>query len=133
MILYVMLVDVVMVVMKNSDCTIGLRRLCNQPYCKDGTMIKLIRSQGGIPYCKTNCPQLNMLPESCNNIIGATNNPYNIENVPGGSSAGEAALIACGVSKLGIKLSRIIDIETCLIVYRSWFRYWRLTSYASKF
>lgn len=49
-------------VMKDSDCTIGLKRLCNKPYKYDGTIIKLIRDSGGIPYVKSNCPQLNMLP-----------------------------------------------------------------------
>eukprot|EP01083_Nonionella_stella_P281349 957280_1 len=89
-------------IMKNSDCTNGLRRLCNQPHASDGAMLQLIRSEGGIPYVKTSCPQLNMLPESVNHIIGHTNNPYNAERVAGGSSGGEAALVACGASKLGV-------------------------------
>ena len=88
--------------MKDSDSTCGLQRLCNQKHDDDGTVIKLVRECGGIPYCKTNCPQLNMLPESCNNIIGYTKNPYNGNNVAGGSSGGEACLVACNASKLGI-------------------------------
>eukprot|EP01084_Bolivina_argentea_P126422 223851_1 len=88
--------------MKNSDSTCGLVRLCNKPYTNDGKMLQLIRKSGAIPYVKTNCPQLNMLPETVNHIIGHTNNPYNTDCVSGGSSGGEAALISCGVSKLGI-------------------------------
>mmetsp|Transcript_2015 Transcript_2015/g.2537 ORF Transcript_2015/g.2537 Transcript_2015/m.2537 type:complete len:423 (-) Transcript_2015:233-1501(-) len=65
-------------------------------------MIQIIKEMGGIPFVKTNTPQLNMLPESCNNIIGYTNNPYNIDRSAGGSSGGEGSIIGTKSSILGI-------------------------------
>ena len=35
------------------------------------------------------------------NVSGLTGNPHNLERTPGGSSGGEAALIAAGASLLG--------------------------------
>lgn len=43
---------------------------------------------GAIPYCKTNVPQLLMLPESTNHIFGPALNPWNTKRSPGGSSGG---------------------------------------------
>lgn len=88
--------------MKDSDCTLGIRRFCDDPYESDGKVVEWVRSLGGIPYVKTTVPQLNMLPESINSILGHCNNPYNLERVVGGSSGGEGALIAAGCSKLGL-------------------------------
>lgn len=88
--------------MKNSDCTLGILRKCNEPYLEDGNVLQWVRNCGGIPFVKTNVPQLNMLPETINTIVGHCNNPYNLDRVVGGSSGGEGALIASGCSKLGI-------------------------------
>jgi len=88
--------------MKGSDCTLGIRRKCDDPYPADGKVVEWVRECGGIPFVKTNVPQLNMLPETINSIIGHCNNPYHLGRVVGGSSGGEGALIAAGCSKLGI-------------------------------
>ena len=40
--------------------------------------------------------------DTSNLVHGQTNNPYDLSRVPGGSSGGEAALIAAGGSPLGI-------------------------------
>lgn len=47
-------------------------------------------------------PQLAMTFESTNNIFGRAKNPWNPERATGGSSGGEAALIAAKCSVLGI-------------------------------
>lgn len=57
---------------------------------------------GAIIYVKTSVPQSLMIGETINNIIGRTLNPYNRLLSPGGSSGGEAALIALHGSPLGI-------------------------------
>ncbi|PIO59266.1 hypothetical protein TELCIR_19277, partial [Teladorsagia circumcincta] len=55
-----------------------------------------------IPFVHTNVPQ-SLVSYGCSNpVYGSTTNPYNSERVPGGSSGGEAALIATGGSVLGI-------------------------------
>ncbi|KAA0198023.1 hypothetical protein HAZT_HAZT009473 [Hyalella azteca] len=52
---------------------------------------------GGILLATTNVSELGNWWESENRLYGATNNPYNLNRTPGGSSGGEAALMcACG-------------------------------------
>ncbi len=52
--------------------------------------------------CKTNIPQMLMLPETTNAIFGTTNNAWNTARCAGGSSGGEGALIGVRGSLLGI-------------------------------
>lgn len=68
----------------------------------DATLVSRLRQAGAIPVCKTNLPDLLFSFESDNLLFGRTNNPYRLDRTPGGSSGGEAALIAdCG-SPLGL-------------------------------
>ena len=57
---------------------------------------------------KSNVPQLLMMPESDNEIWGVALNPWDKTRTPGGSSGGEAALIASGCSTLGLGIRIII-------------------------
>lgn len=69
---------------------------------EDATLVARFRAAGGIPIAKTNLPDLLFSFESDNLIFGRTNNPYDLTRSPGGSSGGEAALLAgCG-SPLGL-------------------------------
>ncbi len=64
---------------------------------EDATVVSRLRQAGGIPIAKTNLPDLLFAYESDNLLFGRTNNPYDLERTPGGSSGGESALIsACG-------------------------------------
>ncbi|KAL7786732.1 acetamidase [Trichoderma ceciliae] len=65
-------------------------------------IVKQLRGLGAIIYAKTNAPTSLMAIETNNNIIGYTTNPYNRSLSSGGSSGGEASLIAMGGSPLGI-------------------------------
>ncbi len=69
---------------------------------EDATVVKRLRSAGGILLGKTNCPELGWAWETDNLIYGRTNNPYDLSLSSGGSSGGEAALIAAGGSPLGL-------------------------------
>lgn len=69
---------------------------------QDATLVKRLRAAGAIPFCKTNLPDLLFAYESDNLIYGRTNNPYDLERTPGGSSGGESALIAACGSPLGL-------------------------------
>ena len=40
--------------------------------------------------------------ETYNKIYGRTNNPWDLRRTPGGSSGGEAALVAAGASPFGL-------------------------------
>src|SRR5580704_10719876 len=57
---------------------------------------------GAIPIAETNVPQLMIFTETDNPLYGRTNNPWDLERSCGGSSGGEAAVIAAGASPLGL-------------------------------
>ncbi len=69
---------------------------------RDATLVARLRAAGGIPIAKTNLPDLLFSFETDNLIYGRTNNPYDLARTPGGSSGGEAALIAACGSPLGL-------------------------------
>ena len=64
-------------------------------------MVTLVRQAGGIPFVKTNIPQTVFIFECINPMWGRTTNPYSAGHSPGGSSGGEAALLAMDGSALG--------------------------------
>lgn len=69
---------------------------------RDATAVARLRSAGAILLGKTNVPELCLAYESDNLVYGRTNNPYDLSRTPGGSSGGEAAIIAAGGSPLGL-------------------------------
>ena len=60
----------------------------------DSTAVKLLRAAGAIPLCVTNVSELGSWWNSSNNVYGVTSNPHSLAHSPGGSSGGEAALLA---------------------------------------
>jgi fatty acid amide hydrolase len=64
--------------------------------------VAALLAAGAIPIAKSNTPQLLIYTETDNPLYGRTNNPWNLERSCGGSSGGEAALIAAGASPLGL-------------------------------
>src|ERR1039458_888678 len=69
---------------------------------EDAALVARLRRAGGIPIAKTNLPDLLFAFESDNLLFGRTNNPYDLSRTSGGSSGGEAALIAACGSPLGL-------------------------------
>ncbi|KAK4023136.1 vitamin D3 hydroxylase-associated protein [Daphnia magna] len=84
------------------DSTVGISQFINQPAIEDAAMVIALKKLGAIPFCKTNVPQTNMSFGCSNPIWGLTKNPWDKERTPGGSTGGEACLIAAGGSPLGI-------------------------------
>jgi amidase len=75
--------------------TLGYRN--RPPSTEDATLVARLRAAGAVPIARTNLPDMLFAFESDNLIYGRTNNPYDVTRTPGGSSGGEAALIAaCG-------------------------------------
>ena len=72
------------------------------PSTEDATLVARLRAAGAIPIARTNLPDLLFAFESDNLLYGATNNPYDVMRTSGGSSGGEAALIASCGSPLGL-------------------------------
>ena len=88
---------------EGTACTAGtLGRRDAPPSRQDATLVARLRSAGAIPIAKTNLPDLLFAFESDNLLFGPTNNPYDPERTPGGSSGGEAALIAACGSPCGL-------------------------------
>jgi amidase len=86
-----------------TPCTAGTLGFRNAPPSRcDATLVARLRAAGGIPLCKTNLPDLLFSFESENLLFGRTNNPYDSSRTSGGSSGGEAALIAACGSPLGL-------------------------------
>jgi amidase len=68
----------------------------------DATVVARLRTAGGILLGKTNCPPWGAGVETVNPLYGRTSNPYDLARTPGGSSGGEAAIIAAGGSPCGV-------------------------------
>jgi fatty acid amide hydrolase len=69
---------------------------------RDGPLVARLRAAGAIVLGKTNVPQLLLYNETDNPVYGRTNNPHDAARSPGGSSGGEAAIIAARGSPLGL-------------------------------
>ncbi len=72
------------------------------PAGEDSAVVQRLRRAGAIIIGKTNTPEFLASYETDNFITGRTNNPWNVERTPGGSSGGEAAAIASGCSPGGV-------------------------------
>ncbi|KAJ4473835.1 amidase signature domain-containing protein [Lentinula aciculospora] len=87
---------------KGYDTTIGFTRWAHQPATSDAAIVEQLISLGAIPIIKTNVPQT-MFSFECNNPLwGRTTNPYNSKYTCGGSSGGEAALLALDGAAFGV-------------------------------
>jgi fatty acid amide hydrolase 2 len=69
---------------------------------KDSDVVQLLKNEGAIILGKTNTSTLLLCLETDNTVYGPTNNPWNPKYHAGGSSGGEAALIAVGGATVGI-------------------------------
>lgn len=69
---------------------------------RDASVVARMRAAGAILLGKTNCPPWGSGVETDNELYGRTNNPHDLARTPGGSSGGEAAVIAAGGSPWGI-------------------------------
>jgi amidase len=83
-------------------CTAGTQGLAARVPATDATVVARLKAAGAIVLGMTNVPELALACESDNLVYGRTNNPYDLARTPGGSSGGEAAIIAAGGSPLGI-------------------------------
>jgi Asp-tRNA(Asn)/Glu-tRNA(Gln) amidotransferase A subunit family amidase len=80
----------------------GSRLRTGHAAARDATAVARLRAQGAIVLGKTNTPELLASYETDNLLTGRTDNPWDPERTPGGSSGGEAAAIAAFCSAGGI-------------------------------
>ncbi|WP_169580568.1 MULTISPECIES: amidase [Microbacterium] len=85
-----------------SPTTQGVAALSNAIPLEDAPHVGRLRRAGAIPLARTNCPDLGIGWHTVSSLYGPTFNPWNLDVTPGGSSGGEAAAIATGMSPLGI-------------------------------
>jgi amidase len=92
---------------KESFDVAGLPTTFGNPLWKDNIaagnacLIDRLLQAGAIVFGKTNVPYMLADAQSYNDIYGTTNNPWDPTRSPGGSSGGEAAALAAGLSALG--------------------------------
>ena len=93
---------------KDALETAGLRTtgghppLANHVPKNDATAVARLRSAGAVLIGKTNVPPLSADGRADNPIFGRTNNPWNLERTPGGSTGGGAAAVAAGLSAFDV-------------------------------
>ncbi|KAM3857754.1 fatty-acid amide hydrolase 2-B [Diretmus argenteus] len=68
----------------------------------DAPTVALLKRAGAIPLGVTNTSELCMWGESHNHLYGVTNNPYDLERIPGGSSGGEGSILGAAGAVIGV-------------------------------
>ena len=83
-------------------CEAGTRLRAESVAASDAPLVARLRAAGAIILGVTNAPELLMAWETDNLLYGRTNNPWDLTRTAGGSSGGEAAAIAAGLSAGGV-------------------------------
>lgn len=83
-------------------CEAGTRLRAGHIAAEDAPLVARLRAAGAVILGVTNTPELLMAWETDNLLYGRTNNPWDLMRTAGGSSGGEAAAIAAGLSAGGV-------------------------------
>jgi amidase len=83
-------------------CEIGSLLHKDEVPAHDAIAVARLRAAGALILGTTNCPEFLMAYETDNLLHGQTRNPWDLERTPGGSSGGESAAIAAGMSAAGL-------------------------------
>jgi amidase len=90
-----------MLATQNLPTTSGSRSLDGWRAGVDSTAVARMRAAGGVLVGKTNCPEFALGVDTNNDLFGRTFNPIG-QWTPGGSSGGESAAVAAGMSLIGL-------------------------------
>jgi aspartyl-tRNA(Asn)/glutamyl-tRNA(Gln) amidotransferase subunit A len=102
---------------KDSIDTVGVATQRGSPIFKgrvpnaDAVSVARMKRAGGILLAKTNLPEFSYWIESDNLLSGRSNNPWDLARTPGGSSGGESAAIAAGMSPIGLGTDLAISVR----------------------
>uniref|UniRef100_A0A0V0JC20 Fatty-acid amide hydrolase 1 n=1 Tax=Schistocephalus solidus TaxID=70667 RepID=A0A0V0JC20_SCHSO len=87
--------------LKGYDTTLGLIKNLNNPASEDAVVVKVLRSAGAVPFVTTSMPPSGLSMDASSAIYGEQRHFADKGRLAGGSSGGEALLLAgCG-SPLG--------------------------------
>jgi amidase len=87
---------------EGQACTWGLPRFAGARAARNSAAVQRLVDAGAILLGATNVPTTLMDGQSFNEIYGRSNNPWNLERTPGGSSGGSAASLAAGMAFFSI-------------------------------
>ncbi len=90
------------IAIKGHRCEIGSVLKRGNVAERDAEAVARLRDDGAVFLGTTNCPELLMAYETDNLLYGRTSNPWDLSRSAGGSSGGEAAAIAAGLSAGGL-------------------------------
>jgi amidase len=101
------LLGVPITVKENIDCmgsatSFGVNVLKEAYPQEDAPHIKNLKNAGAIVIGRTNLPDLGLRLHTDNDLHGTTLNPWDSSRTPGGSSGGDAAAVAAGMTPLGL-------------------------------
>ena len=82
-------------------CEIGSKLNQGSVPKEDAPVVARMRAADAVILGTTNCPEFLMAYETDNDLHGRTCNPWALDRTPGGSSGGESAAIAAGLSAGG--------------------------------
>ena len=85
-----------------TPTTHGIKALANAEPGVDAPLVERLRAAGAIPIARTNLPDFAIGWHCDSELWGATVNPWDAGRSPGGSSGGEAAALATGMTPLGV-------------------------------
>lgn len=83
-------------------CTAGARALRDYTPRHHADVVQRLEDAGAIVVGKTNVPIYATDLQSYNKLFGVSNNPFNTDHTPGGSSGGAAAALAAGMTPLEV-------------------------------
>ncbi|MFO7861985.1 MAG: amidase [Desulfosalsimonas sp.] len=87
---------------QGMPCTSGAPALQNHMPGNNAEVVRAYLDAGAVIFGKTNVPLYGGDLQTFNKVYGQTNNPWNTERTPGGSSGGAAAALAAGLTCLEI-------------------------------
>jgi amidase len=90
------------IAVKGHRCEIGSILNRGDIAKADAEAVARLRAEGALFLGTTNCPEFLMAYETDNLLYGKTSNPWDLDRSAGGSSGGEAAAIAAGLSAGGL-------------------------------
>jgi len=85
-----------------SPTTMGVRALAEAIPAIDAPVVERLRAAGAIPIARTNLPDMGLRVHTSSSLRGVTRNPWHPGRTAGGSSGGEAAALATGMTPLGL-------------------------------